>query len=107
MLRHLQLVSMNASPLGGRNLLQIIPYVNGQVLDNTRIGSWCVLVQRTVNLADTDLLHALGRIPQGYYCTRTSSGGVLYDASDALTSWTTTNVRLRATVAGVYDIWLW
>lgn len=98
---------MIASPFDGRNLLQVIPYVFRQLVNNNRVGTWCVLVQQTVGTGNTVLTHNLARVPQGYYATRNSSGGVLFDATTGVAAWTDTSITIRATVAGVYDIWIY
>jgi hypothetical protein len=47
--------------------------------------------------------HILGRTPNGYIMFRSYSGGTLYDASTGTTTWTNTNIALRASIAGTYD----
>ena len=83
-----------------------MPYIIGTLLDNARVGSWAILLQRAIGTGDTSLTHKLGRAPQGYYATRSSSGGVVYDATTGVTLWTKTAIVLRVTVAGTYDLWV-
>lgn len=92
---------MNPSTsLSGRLLAQLGIIVTGPVLDNARVGgAFVALVGRVFSAANTNqaLAHQLGRVPNGYIVYRTSDGGVVYDASDATASWTTTSIRLRCT----------
>lgn len=90
------------SPLDGRNLFALIPYITGPLVDNALVGTWRYCMARATNAlanTDTDFTHQLGRVPNGIFPVRTAKGGVLYDASNGTASWTATNIRLRSTVA--------
>jgi hypothetical protein len=95
--------------LEGRNLLAAIPLVTGPLQDNQHVGTMIACVARNIANANTDtaILHQLGRKPNGYIALRSSAGGVLYDASDGVASWTVAQIKLRATVAGTFTFLLW
>jgi hypothetical protein len=100
--------------LGGANLQSSMYYVTGPIIDSpspksgvvdgVRVGTACFCMNRAVGTGDTNIAHSLGRIPNGYKAVRSSSGGVLYDASSGTTLWTPSNIVLRATLAGTYSI---
>ena len=92
--------------IGGRNLQAFIPIISGPLLDDARVGTWGVAVARAVGVGDTSLSHGLGRTPNGIIVYRSSSGGVLYDATTGSTLWTDRLIVLRATVAGTFSFLL-
>lgn len=89
--------------------MRAIPLVTGPLLDNQRVGTMAACVNRAIAASNTDttLSHQLGRKPNGYIMLRSSSGGVLYDASDGVTGWSAAQVKIRATVAGTFTFLLW
>ena len=92
--------------LGGRNAQAFIPIITGTLLDGARVGTFEAAVNRAVGTADTSLAHGLGRTPNGVLAYRSSSGGVLYDATSGVTLWTDRLIVLRATVAGTFSFLL-
>lgn len=99
---------MIQTPFSGRNLLQVIPYVFGKILNNARVGTYCVIVQQAfVANTDTVIAHNLGRVPQGYYTGRCSVPCGLFDASTGTAAWTATSITIRASATSVLDVWLY
>lgn len=90
-----------------RNLFASLYYITGVLVDGgngVRIGTMGACMNRAFGAnVDVTLNHPLGRVPNGYKAIRSSSGGVLYDASDGTASWTASTIKLRATVAGTYS----
>jgi hypothetical protein len=99
---------MNTSTsLSGRLLAQLGIIVTGPVLDNARVGgAFVALVGRVFSAANTDTTfsHVLGRIPNGYIIYRNSAAGIVYDASDGTTSWTSTSIKLRSSATGTVSV---
>lgn len=92
----------------GRNLGAAVFLVLGPLQDNERVGTLVACVGRVFASANanTTFAHVLGRIPNGYIMFRSSAGGLIYDPTTGATSWTTTSITLRATVAGTYSFLL-
>lgn len=82
----------------------MIPVVNGTLTNGARVGTWA-FTQGQINQQDTLVAHGLGRVPNGYL-TISSPGGLLYEASDGRTRWTSQNAYIRTTQSGQYRI-LW
>jgi hypothetical protein len=91
-----------------RSLQALVPIVTGQLLDNGRVGCFVACVGRVFAGANADTVfsHVLARTPNGFLLYRASVGGTLYDASDGVTSWSSTQIKIRATQAGTYSFLL-
>jgi hypothetical protein len=92
--------SVNRANLFYNTGLPILKPLVGQ----TRIGSFWYLGIVAIGTTDTTLPHKLGRIPSGYILWRAQVAGSVYDGSHDGSDWTSSEIVLRATVAGNYGI---
>jgi hypothetical protein len=84
-------------------LAQGLP-ITSTLVDNFKLGSFWVRVLVTINTTDTTITHQLGRIPSIYLVGRSQAAGVVYDGTNLGSDWTTTQIVLRASTAGRYDL---
>lgn len=95
-------------PLGSNRLSNLVTGLPiTRALQTGRIGSFYALVGVTINMADTTLTHALGRIPSGYLVFQAPhGGGVVYDGTLNGSDWSPSQIVLAASVAGIYTVLL-
>lgn len=88
-------------PAVNRKMYRTIPIITGPLKDGIAVGTGCTLfiTHNAVANTATDFAHKLHRLPNGWEQILTQGGGTTWASAADQTFWTSTNIRLRSTVA--------